>query len=146
MFIANDMSWTGPGNASDTSPMPAPAPGAPNATAPYLRLHWRRGDDGARSPVNAASAYLDGSSVYGGDAGAAGALRERAGGRMRLENGTLPPRRPGGAFPATWWHVGDYRNMITPPVMALHVVMLLEHNRRAAELAAAAPAMTDDEL
>lgn len=114
-----------------------------------------------RQHPNLISAFLDGSVVYGSDVARAGALRTLDGtGKLKTSTGELLPFNspsffPGGMLenenssqrdPSELFAAGDVRSNDNVGLMSLHTLMVREHNRRADELAATNPSLTDEEL
>ncbi|MCA9222650.1 MAG: hypothetical protein KDA71_20125, partial [Planctomycetales bacterium] len=118
-----------------------------------------------RQHPNLITSFLDASVVYGSDAARATALRTLDGtGRLKTSDGgvvgALLPRNDLATFPdgmlenenngqhdpADLFAAGDVRANDNVQLLALHTLMVREHNRRADELAAADPTMTGDEL
>jgi hypothetical protein len=108
-----------------------------------------------RRPLNVISAFLDGSQVYGSDPARAAALRTFAGGALRTDAGGLMPANAAGlpndnASPTTpasaLFLAGDVRANENIELSALHTLFVREHNRLAAEIAAAKPAQTDEQV
>lgn len=108
-----------------------------------------------RGSINANTAFIDGSTIYGSSAATCSALREGVGGRMKTgdDNGLplntmglpmidqlniLPPERLRAA--------GDMRANQNPGLLALHTLFLREHNARAEAAARAHPDWSDQEL
>ncbi len=94
-----------------------------------------------RQQVNATSAYLDGSMVYGSDAATAASLRTLTGGRLKTSAGNLLPTDAAGNYLA-----GDSRVNENPELTSLQTVFLREHNRIAGQVAAADPRLTDEQV
>ncbi|MCA9209521.1 MAG: transglycosylase SLT domain-containing protein, partial [Planctomycetales bacterium] len=118
-----------------------------------------------RQHPNLITSFLDASVVYGSDAARATALRTLDGtGRLKTSDGgvvgALLPRNDLATFPdgmlenenngqhdpADLFAAGDVRANDNVQLLALHTLMVREHNRRADELAAADPTTTGDEL
>ncbi|CAN0025010.1 unnamed protein product [Ectocarpus sp. 6 AP-2014] len=94
-------------------------------------------DDGAldeetRSPVNYATAFVDLDFVYGRSEDEAAALRSSADGDgfMALTESGLPYVNDDGT-----WLIADQRSAQFPVTFALHVMLLLEHNRCCMDIA-----------
>ncbi|CBJ26336.1 peroxinectin precursor [Ectocarpus siliculosus] len=94
-------------------------------------------DDGAlgeetRSPVNYATAFVDLDFVYGRSEDEAAALRSSADGDgfMALTENGLPYVNDDGT-----WLIADQRSAQFPVTFALHVMLLLEHNRCCMDIA-----------
>lgn len=108
-----------------------------------------------RQQVNAITAFIDGSQIYGSDAGRAAALREFAGGRMRTSAGGLLPFNSSGLANANdgrtvaddrLFLAGDVRANENPELLALQTLFVREHNRLAAEAARRNPRWGDEQL
>ena len=90
-----------------------------------------------RQQTNKITSYIDGSCIYGSDAGRLAALRTRSGGRLRASQGgaSLPPNfggapndNPLGRPTRELRLAGDARANIQPGLLALHTLWLREHN------------------
>ena len=105
-----------------------------------------------RQQVNRITSFIDGSVIYGSDAGRALMLREGTGGRMRIESDGCLPFNTTGAANATIGLVpddelrvsGDVRCNEQPGLLGLHTIFVREHNRVADELAVSNPTWTDE--
>ncbi|MGE0191822.1 MAG: peroxidase family protein [Planctomycetota bacterium] len=106
-----------------------------------------------RRPMNAITAWIDGSNVYGSDPERARALRTLDGtGRLRVDaEGFLPLNTEG--FPnaptphdPTLFLAGDVRANEQVGLTALHTIFVREHNLVADELRAANPHLSGDEI
>ena len=106
-----------------------------------------------RRPMNAITAWIDASNVYGSDPDRARALRTLDGtGRLRIDaEGFLPLNTEG--FPnaptehdPTLFLAGDVRANEQVGLTALHTIFVREHNLRADELRAANPHLSGDEI
>ena len=106
-----------------------------------------------RQQVNGITAYLDGSMVYGSDAGRSSELRSMQGGRMRTSAGDLLPRNinrlpnaNGGPEPDdTLFLAGDIRANEQVGLTSMHTLFVREHNYWADQLAASHPAWSDEQ-
>lgn len=98
-------------------------------------------DQGVRQQVNTITSYIDGSVVYGSDIATADSLRTFEGGRMLTSDGDLLPVGENGFFRA-----GDVRANENVALTSMHTLWVREHNRLADEIAAADPALTDEEI
>jgi peroxidase len=94
-----------------------------------------------RQQVNAITAWLDGSMVYGSDAATAASLRTFSGGQLKTSAGNLLPMDAQGNFLA-----GDIRVNENPELTSLHTLFMREHNRVAAQLARNNPRLSDEQL
>jgi hypothetical protein len=108
-----------------------------------------------RQQVNAITAFIDGSQIYGSDAARATALRELAGGRLRTSVGGLLPFNTKGlanandarrVSDAQLFLAGDVRANENPELIALQTLFVREHNRLAAEAARRNPTWSDEQL
>lgn len=120
--------------------------------------------DNPRIHMNAITAFIDGSGVYGSDLERANWLRSFAGGKLRVSAGNLPPfntttgeydapiesTAPEMAMPLPyvqkWFVLGDVRGNENPFLLAMHTLFIREHNRLCVELAEANPSWTDEQL
>ncbi|MBK7342029.1 MAG: T9SS type A sorting domain-containing protein [Saprospiraceae bacterium] len=117
-----------------------------------------------RKHVNAISAFIDASTVYGSDEDRATWLRTFSGGRLKISYGNLlpwntttgeygapiDPAAPEMAMPLPnvkkWFVAGDVRANENPFLTSLHTVFVREHNRLCAELEISHPTWTDEQL
>ncbi|TWU24246.1 peroxidase [Novipirellula galeiformis] len=91
--------------------------------------------------VNAVTAWIDGSQIYGSDQATADLLREFSGGRMRIsDKGLLPLDEQGNV------QAGDIRAAESLWLAAMQSLFLREHNRLADEIAHKNPARSDEEI
>lgn len=111
----------------------------------------------ARQQPNQISAFIDGSMVYGSDAGRATTLRSLSGGRLLTTasaNGDLMPYNtfglpngsPGGSDPTTFFVGGDVRVNEQAGLTAMHTLWVREHNRWADQVSTANPGMSDEDV
>ncbi|MCA8998627.1 MAG: VCBS repeat-containing protein [Planctomycetaceae bacterium] len=94
-----------------------------------------------RQQVNVITAFIDGSVVYGSDQDTADSLREFSGGRLRVSDGNLLPIGDDGLFLA-----GDVRANENVMLTSMQTLFMREHNRIAAEIEAAHPGFSDEEI
>jgi hypothetical protein len=94
-----------------------------------------------RQQVNAITAWLDGSMIYGSDATTAASLRTMQGGQMKTSTGNLLPTDAAGNFLA-----GDVRVGENPELTSLQTLFVREHNRTAARIALANPTWNDEKV
>lgn len=153
-----DLSPTG----TESFPVPVPSGdasfdprGTGNVTIPFSRSRFATGT-GVSSPrqqLNAITAFVDGSQVYGSDATRARALRTFSGGRMKTSAGNMLPFNTGGLENANDAHrfpdsslflAGDVRANENPELVSLQTLFVREHNRIAASIAAANPRLGDE--
>ncbi|MCB0671822.1 MAG: T9SS type A sorting domain-containing protein [Saprospiraceae bacterium] len=120
--------------------------------------------DNPRVPVNAITAYIDGSGVYGSDEHRAKWLRTFVKGKLRTSVGNLLPYNTkngeidGGetyiapamdmpfSFINTYFVAGDPRANENPFLSSIHTLFVREHNRQCDELAAKHPDWNDEQL
>lgn len=95
----------------------------------------------ARQQVNAISAFIDASMVYGSDDKTAASLRTFDEGRLKTSEGNLLPKDEAGFFLA-----GDIRVNENPDLLALQTLFVREHNRLAAEFSAEHPEWNDETI
>lgn len=162
-FLDHDLTLTD--SASPAEPMMIDIPtgdpwfdpsGSGTATMPSLRSAYdaASGIEGPREQVNALSAFLDGSQIYGVDADRAAALRTFSGGRLATSAGDLLPFNTAGLPNASLGQVpeealylaGDIRANENPQLLALHTLFVREHNRLADEAAARNPSWSDEQI
>jgi peroxidase len=162
-FLDHDLTLTD--SAAPTEALAIPIPtgdpwfdpaGTGAAVLPALRSAYDpgTGSAGPRQQVNALSAFIDGSQIYGIDAERAAALREFSGGRLRTSAGDLLPFNTLGLPNATLGQVpdealyvaGDIRANENPELLSLHTLFVREHNRLAAETASRHPEWNDEQL
>jgi peroxidase len=97
------------------------------------------GPDNPVQPVNAVTAWLDASMVYGSSAATAASLRGADGRMLTSQGDNLPIVN--GMFAA-----GDVRAAENPALTALQTLFVREHNWQVDRLAAEDPTLTGDEL
>ncbi len=107
--------------------------------------------DGVRQQVNAITAYIDASNVYGSDGERALALRALDGsGRLKTSDGDLLPWNDAGlpnadtGDPASFFLAGDFRANEQVGLTAMHTLFVREHNFWAARVEAALPNLEGD--
>ena len=165
-FLDHDIGLTDTASPREAFPIAVPAgdpsfdpTGTGTKTIAMSRSAWdpTTGTSPAnpRQQVNAITAFIDGSQVYGSDDARAAALREFIGGRLRTSAGGLLPVNTGGLPNANDAHrvaddtlflAGDVRANENPELLALHTLFVREHNRLAAEAAARNPSWNDERL
>lgn len=97
--------------------------------------------DNPAEQVNAITAWIDGSQVYGSDQETADALREFIGGRMLItEDGLLPTDEEGNLL------AGDIRAAENLTLTSMHALFVREHNQVADEIAASSPDLSDEQI
>ena len=111
--------------------------------------------DNVREQINAISAYIDGSGVYGSDDARAFALRRLDGsGKLKTtesDNGDLLPYNEGGFDNAphngsTLFLAGDVRANEQAGLLAMHTLFVREHNHWADRYAEMNPQAMDEEI
>ncbi len=108
--------------------------------------------DGVREQVNAITAFLDGSNIYGSDDERRQALRTLDGtGRLRTSAGDLLPFNtaglPNAPSPAPGYFLGgDFRANEQVGLTAMHTVWVREHNFWAGEIAATFPQLGGERI
>jgi hypothetical protein len=105
-----------------------------------------------RQQKNEVTSWIDASNVYGSDPVRAAALRTGDGtGRLRVSTGNLLPfntvglPNAGGPSPGLFL-AGDVRANEHAGLTAMHTLFVREHNRLAAEIAAADPTLTGEAI
>ncbi|WP_419195124.1 peroxidase family protein [Novipirellula herctigrandis] len=97
--------------------------------------------DNPAEQLNAITAWIDGSQIYGSDQEVADSLREFVGGRMLIsEEGLLPTDDAGNVL------AGDIRAAENIALTSMHALFIREHNRIADELSTANSNLTDEEI
>ncbi|CAM9820602.1 unnamed protein product, partial [Ectocarpus sp. 4 AP-2014] len=104
--------------------------GAASEDIPFSRSDAAEGTDGVRSPINYASSYIDLDFVYGRSAEEAELLRTMEDGFMNVTDSGVPFQNEDGT-----WLMADQRPAQYPVTFALHIMLLLEHNRCCVEVA-----------
>src|SRR5205814_8847966 len=119
------------------------------------------GSGNPRQQVNTITSFLDGSMIYGSNATTAAELRTMSGGMLKTSDGNLLPLND----PATLggpalnmandahivdesqlFAAGDVRANENIELTSLQPLFVREHNVRAAKIAAANPALTDEQI
>jgi hypothetical protein len=104
-----------------------------------------------REQVNAITAWIDASNVYGSDAVRAAALRTFTGGHLKTSPGNLLPFNidnlpNAGPLGPNGFLAGDVRANEQVGLAAMHTLFVREHNRLADEIAAADPGLSDEDV
>ncbi|MGD9648088.1 MAG: peroxidase family protein [Pirellulales bacterium] len=114
-----------------------------------------------REQVNAITAWLDGSAIYGSSAATADALRTHSGGRLKTSAGDYLPYNSAEYFPDgalgmdndahrvesyELYATGDVRGNENVELTALHTLFLREHNYWADRIAAKSPGLSDEQI
>ncbi|MCA9056439.1 MAG: peroxidase, partial [Planctomycetaceae bacterium] len=119
---------------------------------PFTRSDFIIGDvSDRREQINAITAYIDGSNVYGSNTARESALRELAGGRLRVGDHDLLPFNELGfdnapAPTSSFFFAGDIRANENVVLTSLHTLFVREHNRLANLIAIHNPTATDEEV
>ncbi|MEO7952241.1 MAG: peroxidase family protein [Spartobacteria bacterium] len=129
-----------------------------NKTLPFQRSNWTM-VDGVRQQINANSAFLDASQIYGNDNARMKTMRANDGtGRLATSDGNLlpfnvkglpnqPQSQPGKVInPADFFLAGDVRANETAGLTAMQTLFMREHNFWADSIKAANPTFTDDQV
>ena len=165
-FLDHDIDLTGAAEPGEPLPIIVPSGDEwfdPNGTGemsiPFSRSQFDpatgTSTNNPREQMNAITAFVDGSQIYGVDAERAAALREFSGGRMKVSEGNFLPFNTEGFENANDAHrvddsrlflAGDVRANENPELAALHILFVREHNRVADEAARRHPDWTDEEL
>ncbi len=124
------------------------------ATIGFTRSIFEAGSS-PRQQLNAITAWIDASNVYGSDTVRALELRTLDGtGRLKTTPGGLLPMNTAGlpnaelpGFPAdSYFLAGDVRANEQAALTAMHTLFVREHNRLAADIAASNPLFTGEEI
>lgn len=107
--------------------------------------------DGIRQQINAITAFIDGSVVYGSDYLRANELRTFSGGRLKTSAGNLLPFNVNGFANAggsssSLFLAGDVRANENIALSSMHTIWVREHNRIVDQLSAQNPSLSDQEL
>lgn len=155
-FIDHDFALVDEGSESMNIAIPAGDPvfdpaNTGTAVMPFSRSACIEGNNSPRQHANALTHWIDGSAVYGSDAGRAGALRAHVGGRLATSAGNLLPMNtaalPNAGGPgANMFVAGDVRANEQTGLIAVHTLMVREHNRLADQISAANPQMSDEDV
>ncbi len=150
-FVDHDLDLTDPPAGAEFLPIPVPNDDPvfpPRSIIPFRRNAAAPGtgtdSNNPRQQVNAITAYIDGSSVYGSDLERANFLRTGEGGKLKTSAGNLLPfntanlenANPFGVSPDNLFIAGDVRANEQIALTAVHTLFVREHNRLADEIAA----------
>tara|TARA_R110002073_G_scaffold41466_5_gene117065 strand:- start:2129 stop:4402 length:2274 start_codon:yes stop_codon:yes gene_type:complete len=97
--------------------------------------------DNPAQQINAITAWIDGSQVYGSSQATTDLLREFSGGRMRTSDGDLLPTDEAGNIQA-----GDIRAAENLGLTSMQTLFLREHNRLADDIADDNPDWNDEQI
>jgi hypothetical protein len=150
-FVDHDLDLTDPPAGARFLPIPVPENDptfTPGSIIPFRRNAAAPGtgtdSNNPRQQVNAITAYIDGSSVYGSDLERAHFLRSGEGGKLKTSAGNLLPfntenlenANPFGVDADDLFIAGDVRANEQIGLTAVHTLFVREHNRLADEIAA----------
>ena len=111
---------------------------------PFFRSEFKSGTGTStanpRHQINAVTAFLDGSHIYGSDIDTAADLRTFSGGKLKTSAGNMLPKENGDYL------AGDERVNEQIALTAMHTLFVREHNRLAAALADEDPLLTDEQI
>lgn len=159
-FIDHDIIETPTVDPAEAFDIPVPAgdpwfdpTGTDEATIPLNRSLYEE-IDGVREQINAITAYIDASQVYGSDDVRATALRRNDGsGKLNTtasEHGDLLPYNLGGfenaGAGAEFFLAGDVRANEQVGLTAIHTLFVREHNHWADKYAKSHPDATDEDI
>ncbi|MBL8830435.1 MAG: LEPR-XLL domain-containing protein, partial [Planctomycetaceae bacterium] len=111
-----------------------------------------------REQMNAITAFVDGSMVYGSDATTANALRTMTDGQLKTSAGNMLPWNDAATFPdgtvnmagimpgQKLYAAGDVRANENVELTALQTLFVREHNQWATKIKAANPTWTDEQI
>ena len=163
-FLDHDMTLTDLADPAESMDIPMPMgdpvfdPGhTGTAMMPFVRSTYDplsgTGIDNPRQQINANTAYLDGSVVYGSDAARAEALRS-PGGKLQMSPGDMLPFNSAGLPNAdngdpnhgAYYLAGDIRANEQTGLTAVQTLFAREHNRLADQIAVDHPTWTDEQV
>jgi hypothetical protein len=168
-FIDHDLDLTPTGD-SETLKIPVPIgdpffdpTGTGTKTIDLTRslFDLTTGSTTARQQINAVTAWLDGSMIYGSDVETANKLRSFQGGLLKMSANGLLPLNTAENFPtgtvaqananptissSQLFATGEVRSNENPELTSLHTIFAREHNRLAAQFAKENPTLTDEQL
>ncbi len=161
-FLDHDMTNIRSANPAEPFNIPVPQGdpqfdprGGGNKSLPFQRTNYSMAN-GVREQINANSAFIDASQVYGSDILRARTMRTRVGGRLATSDNNLmpfnvlglanqPQSQPGKIInPADFFLAGDVRANETTALMSLHTIFMREHNFWADSIAASDPTLNDE--
>ncbi len=145
-FVDHDIDLTHSGTEYGAAPITVTNPtdplwSEPIPFIPFARSQYLQPDGIGREQVNAISAYIDASGVYGSDAGTAAALREPNSARLRVGENNLLPTDADGFFVA-----GDVRVNEQVGLTAMHTLFMREHNRLVDAISLQRPDYSEDDV
>ncbi|EDX70597.1 Animal haem peroxidase superfamily [Coleofasciculus chthonoplastes PCC 7420] len=150
-FVDHDIDLTDPPEGAEPLPIIVPENDltfTPGSEIPFNRNVAAPGtgtdSNNPRQQVNAITAYIDGSNVYGSDieranflrTGDSGKLKTSAGNLLIFNTANLPNANPFGVDAEDLFIAGDVRSNEQIGLTAVHTLFVREHNRLADEIAA----------
>lgn len=157
-FLDHDITLTPEADPDEQADIPVPAfdpwfdpDGTGAVTLTFHRSAWSQSGE-IRQQVNAITAFIDASNVYGSDAERADALRTLDGtGRLRTSEGDLLPKNldglpNAGGTDADLFVAGDVRANEQVALTAMHTLFVREHNRVADEIRSRDPGLSGEEV
>jgi hypothetical protein len=162
-FIDHDMDLT-KDNSGKSFPIPPGSPADPMGTEAFTRSQFDpntgTSTTNPRQQVNAITAFLDLSQVYGSDPATADALRTHVGGQLKTSPGNMLPYNNSTYITtpldmandahlvsdSQLFATGDRRGNENIELTAIQTLFVREHNRLAALLQASHPDWTDEQL
>lgn len=149
-FLDHDIDLTNTGT-SESLPIKIPTGDAffdPTSTGTQTMSFSRSlfdsstGSTSARQQINAITAWIDGSMIYGSDSATAASLRSFSGGKLKTSSGNLLPVDSASGF----FMAGDVRANENIALIAMQTVWMREHNTVATRLAKQNPTWNDEKL
>lgn len=154
-FIDHDFDLSVEGNEPFNIPVPAGDAYFDPMNTGTQEIHLNRSaydpDSSPREQLNAITAYLDASNVYGSDEARASFLRTYENGEMKLSEYGMLPFNNGeydnaGGNSTTLYLAGDVRSNENVGLTAMHTVFAHEHNHWAKALHEKFPHLSDEEI
>lgn len=162
-FLDHDITHTPLAQPAEVFDLPIPAgdpvfdpAGTGNVLLPFERSAWWPGTgtsrDNPRQQINAITAFIDASQVYGSDPARALALRSNDGtGMLETSRGRMLPFNRagldnGGGTGRDLYLAGDVRANEQSLLLAMHTLFVREHNRVAKQLRRQGGQRTDEEI
>lgn len=118
----------------------------------FGRSSYSNDDSNVRQQINAISAYIDASNVYGSDAERAAELRTNDGtGKLKTSTGDLLPFNTAGLANApanteNFFLAGDFRANEQAALISMHTLFVREHNRLADKMQAKQPELAGEDI
>jgi peroxidase len=121
-----------------------------NKTIPFTRSQALTGERGYKVAKNIASTWIDAGVVYGATLARSRKIRVFDGGLLKVSSGPhgdlLPVDNETSMANGGYYLAGDERANVNLPMVCLHTLFHLEHNRRARKLAKENPNWNDETL